>query len=114
MNCDSFILFAGDPYAMLNALAFLLATLTGAAAEQIERALRRNSRFLFPTAIGAAAGLAAGIPLLESGWFCVGTFLFRALTGALGGFLGATVVKARKKRKNGDSSGGESEEKSVS
>ena len=42
MNCDSFILFAGDAP---HALAFLLAILSGAAAERLEQALRKNSRF---------------------------------------------------------------------
>ena len=53
MNYDSFILFAGNPYAFPNAGLFLLATLAGVAAELIERRGQKNSRFLFPTAVGA-------------------------------------------------------------
>ena len=46
MNCNSFILFSGGAhYALPHALAFLLAILSGAAAERLEQALRKNSRF---------------------------------------------------------------------
>lgn len=112
MNCDSFILFAnGAHHAIPHAIAFLLAILSGAAAERLERALRKNSRFWFPTAFGAAIGFATAILLVSLGWRSGGNML---LAGGIGGFLGAAVVKARKKRKTGDQNGGESAEKSIS
>ncbi len=112
MNCDSFILFAGGAhYALPHALAFLLAILSGAAAERLEQALRKNSRFWFPTAFGAAIGLATAILLVLFGWRSGGNLF---LAGGIGGFLGAAVVKARKKKKNVDQNGGESAEQVVS
>ena len=113
MNGDLFILLGGDPYAFPNAGLFLLATLAGAAAELSERRCKKNSRFLLPTAAGAAIGLAAGTLLMLSGdRRADDLFLFWCAAGTIGGFLGAAVVKARKKRKNGDASGEESSEKS--
>lgn len=112
MNCDSFILFAGGAhYALPHALAFLLAILSGAAAERLEQALRKNSRFWFPTAFGAAIGLATAILLVLFGWRSGGNLF---LAGGIGGFLGAAFVKARKKRKNVDQSGDESAEQAIS
>lgn len=68
MNYDSFILFAGgNPYTFPTAGLFLFATLAGAATELSERRYKKNSRFLFPTAVGAAIGLAAGTLLRLSG-----------------------------------------------
>lgn len=112
MNSDSFILFAGGAHdALPHALAFLLAILSGAAAERLERALRRNSRFWFPTAFGAAIGFATAILLVLLGWRSGGNML---LAGGIGGFFGAAFVKARKKRKTGDQNGGESAEQAIS
>ena len=114
MNCDALILFAGNPYAFPNAGLFLLATLAGAAAELSERRCQKNSRFLIPTFLGAAIGLAAGILLMLSGDRRADEiFPIWCAAGTIGGFLGAAVVKTRKKRKNGDPSDEETAEKSI-
>lgn len=105
MNSDSFILFAGGAHdALPHALGFLLALLAGAAAERIEQASRKNSRFWFPTALGAAVGLAV-CPLLLAFDFRIGDkiFLVQYAAGGIGGLLGAARVKARKKKKESES-----------
>lgn len=101
MNFDLFILFAGGAhYAFPDALAFLFAILTGAAAERVERASRKNSRLGIPTALGAAVGLAVDPFLFALDFrFVDEFFLVRCAVGAIGGLLGAALVKARKKKK---------------
>ncbi|MBQ2788391.1 MAG: hypothetical protein IJE97_02050 [Thermoguttaceae bacterium] len=112
MGSGSFVLLAnGAHHAIPHAIAFLLAILSGAAAERLERALRKNSRFWFPTAFGAAIGLATAILFVLFGWRSGGNLF---LAGGIGGFLGAAVVKARKQRKNVDQSGDGATEKSIS
>lgn len=92
------VLFAGDPYALPNAATFLVATLTGA----IVTRFGRKEGILGSTFLGAALGIilvsANGDRIWNNG-LLLSLVVFRGAIGAIGGFLGATVVIARKKRK---------------
>lgn len=113
MNYDSFILFAGGAhYAFPDAFTFLLAVFAGAAA------CRKNGRRLWALTLGLAIGLASWILILHD--FRPGgagddeELFLQCAIGLFGGFLGAAVVKSRKKRKTVEPSEEESPEKSIS